>query len=330
MANMVVSTPGLLDGKTDTLEGFLKVFAGETITAFTLNALTLNRHVIRTIQSGKSASFPVMGRGSAFRLKRGERLSDKRKNIKHNEIIIPIDGVLASECLITDLDEAMSHYDFRNEYSKQQGEQLAFEWDKAILTEAVKMAVNGTENIAGETGKSYILTEQMAVADFGTNEATGKKIVAMLYDARAKLSRNRVPLGDRYCYINPEGYSALVQSLVAIAKEYDGAGSISKGNILMIAGFEIIECPHLTDGGLGATGAEQGDGHAWPQAKLPAEDVQFILMHRSAVGTVKLLDMRMEHDRVTDVLGDQIVTNMVVGHGGLRPEAVIVGCIELV
>ena len=67
---------------------FLKVFAGEVLTAFERTSVMMPRHMVRTIANGKSASFPVMGRALAQYLEAGSSLDDQRKAMHHNEKVI--------------------------------------------------------------------------------------------------------------------------------------------------------------------------------------------------------------------------------------------------
>ena len=53
MANVTIAQPGLVEGGTDSLQMYLKVFAGETITAFERASVTNGRHMVRSIASGK-------------------------------------------------------------------------------------------------------------------------------------------------------------------------------------------------------------------------------------------------------------------------------------
>lgn len=46
-------------------------------------------------------------------------------------------------------------------------------------------------------------------------------------------------------------------------------------------------------------------------------------MHKSAVGTVKLMDLSTRMDYDPRRLGHQIVSKFAVGHGVLRPEAAV-------
>ncbi|MGL5566088.1 MAG: hypothetical protein ACRDC4_10215, partial [Plesiomonas sp.] len=52
------------------------------------------------------------------------------------------------------------------------------------------------------------------------------------------------------------------------------------------------------------------------------DNVCGIVMHRSAVATLKLRDMALERARRPEYQADQIIAKYAMGHGGLRPEAV--------
>lgn len=322
MADVKVAQVGLVEGGSDNLQMMLKVFAGEVITAFERSSVTLGRHMVRTIDAGKSASFPVFGRAKAAYLKPGKSLDDIRENIANNERLIQIDGLLTTSQMIADIEEAMIHYDVRTEYSRQMGEALALSADCAVLAEAAKEAVASKENITG-LGKGGVATLNITLANQGVTEVLGKAIVRSLLEIKAKLSRNRVPAADRYCFIKPEGHAALVQSLVAINKDYGAVATITEANVLRIAGFDIIECPHLTDGGVDAANVLQGAGHIFPVAYK--DSAMFLVMHRTTVGTVKLRDLALEQARRAEYQADMLVAKYAMGHGGLRPEAVFIG-----
>lgn len=53
MAEITVAKPGLIQGGSDALAMYLKIFAGETITAFERASVTFGRHLERTIESGE-------------------------------------------------------------------------------------------------------------------------------------------------------------------------------------------------------------------------------------------------------------------------------------
>lgn len=315
-----VSNPGqkLSEGERDAL--FMKVFSGEVLTAFARNTVMMSRHQVRTIDHGKSASFAVMGRTRAKYLAPGSSLDDQRKKFEHSEKVIAIDGLLTADCLITDIDDAMNHYDVRVEYSRQLGEALAQSADCAIINELANMAAEAKENIPDNgaddekvqgTGKAFEFVTSLAISQ---SAEYGNKIIEGLLAARAAFTKNYVPMGDRYCLLTPEGYSALIKALMPDSANYQALFDPNSGKLQTICGFEVIEVPHLLNDGV--------DGKHKLNTKLTAANLQGIVFHRSAVGTVKLKDLAMERARRAEYQADQIIAKYAMGHGGLRPEAV--------
>lgn len=323
LAETGISNPGrkLSADDRDTL--FMKVFSGEVLTAFARNTVMMSRHQVRTIDHGKSASFAVMGRTRAKYLAPGNSLDDQRKKFEHTEKVISIDGLLTADCLITDIDDAMNHYDVRVEYSRQLGEALAQSADCAIINELANMAAkdaavkenipdngSGADKVKG-TGKAF---EFATGLELSQSAEYGNKIIEGLLAARAAFTKNYVPMGDRYCLLTPEGYSALIKALMPDSANYQALFDPNSGKLQTICGFEVIEVPHLINDGV--------DGKHTLNAKYTAAKLQGIVFHRSAVGTVKLKDLAMERARRAEYQADQIIAKYAMGHGGLRPEAV--------
>ena len=302
----------------DQLALFLKVFSGEVLTAFTRASKVMNNHMIKTIDSGKSTSFPVIGRGKAHYLPAGSNLDDLREAIPHNEVVINIDGLLTSDVLITDIFEAMNHYDVRGEYAKQLGEALAIAADGATVAEIAKLVKANTENITG-LGKGVVV-EKTITGGAGINYETGKTVIDGLLEMKAKWTTQYVPEEERFAYITPEVESAIITSKDAINRDYGAVASIVDGNIDKLCGFKIIAVPHLKAGGADKTGmlGTSPEGHEFPTDYAGALAV---CAHRTAVATVKLKDLQLEHARRPELQADMIIAKNAVGHGGLRPEA---------
>lgn len=302
----------------DQLALFLKVFSGEVLTAFTRASKVMNNHMIKTIDSGKSTSFPVLGRGKAHYLPAGSNLDDLREAIPHNEVVINIDGLLTSDVLITDIYEAMNHYDVRGEYAKQLGEALAIAADGATVAEIAKLVKANTENITG-LGKGVVV-EKTITGGAGINYETGKAVIDGLLEMKAKWTTQYVPEEERFAYITPEVESAIITSKDAINRDYGAVASIVDGNIDKLCGFKIIAVPHLKAGGADKTGmlGTSPEGHVFPTDYAGALAV---CAHRTAVATVKLKDLQLEHARRPELQADMIIAKNAVGHGGLRPEA---------
>lgn len=309
-----ISNPGqeLSAGDRDAL--FMKVFSGEVLTAFARNTVMMSRHQVRTIDHGKSASFAVMGRTRAKYLAPGDSLDDQRKKMEHNERVIAIDGLLTADCLITDIDDAMNHYDVRVEYSRQLGEALAMAADCAVINELANEAAKdatskdgnipdngeGADKVLG-TGKAFEFVTGLEISQDATY---GSKLLEGLLAARAQMTKNYVPMGDRYCLLTPEGYSAVMKALMPDSANYHALFDPNTGKLQTICGFEVIEVPHLLNEGV--------DGKHALNAKIAAAGLQGIVFHRSAVGTVKLKDLAMERARRAEYQADQIIAKYAI------------------
>lgn len=327
MANVTIANP-MLDAngeKDDRLALALKVFAGETLTAFQRTSVTTGRVLERTISSGKSAQFPVFGRTKAHYLKAGQSLDDIRENIGTSERVIVLDGLLTADCLIFDLDEFIAHYDFRSPFAAELGNALAISHDASVIAEIAKEALNTKENVAGN-GVGGVITATLDSGTAGINKQTGLAIYDVLLQAKAKMSKNYVPTADRYAYVDPEYHAALASALEFLNRDYGANGTILEGNVLRLAGFDVIECPHLTKGGDDNTNVIQGEGHVFPADYKDKHPI--VICHKTSTGVLRLKDLSMERGRRIQYQADQFVAKMAVGVGGLRPESSFIGVVN--
>ena len=168
MANATPSRLGAANGAVANFDQknalFLKVFAGEVLTAFDETNVMKDLHVSRTISSGKSAQFPVTGKANAAYHTVGTPLLGTQ-NIKHNEIVVNIDDVLIADTFIANIDEAKNHYDVRAEYSRLLGMALAKQFDVRCLQLGV-LAARASATVTGGNGGTAITD-----ADAATNGA---------------------------------------------------------------------------------------------------------------------------------------------------------------
>lgn len=329
MANVTIANPMSINGQAttdaDKLALALKVFSGETLTAFQRTSVTSGRVMERTIASGKSAQFPVFGRTKAHYLKAGQNLDDLRENIKQNERVIKLDGLLTADTLIFDLDEFIAHYDFRSPYAAELGNALAISHDASVLAELAKEALNTQENVEGN-GKGGVITTKLDAGVVGINKQTGLAIYQTLLEAKAKMSKNYVPATERYAYLDPEYHSALASAVEFLNRDYGASGTILEGNVIRLAGFDILECPHIVRGGDDNANVIQGEGHVFPTQY--ADKHPIIICHKTAAGVLRLKNLSMETGRRIEFQADQMIAKMAVGMGGLRPEAAFLGVIE--
>lgn len=315
MADANVSRIGAINQGTDTDALFLKVFAGEVLASFERANIMLPLTQVRTITSGKSAQFPVIGRIGAEYHVPGTEI--KGLNVNHAERVITIDDLLISHAFIADIDEAKNHYDVRSQYTTEMGRKLAKCMDENILKELVKAARSGP-NVADEgyPGGVQISNDKFRLAEGGA--ADTKEWAAALAEgiiqAAQILDEHDVPEEDRYAIFSPREYYALLHHTDLINKMFGGAGSISDGRILRIAGIEIKKSNNVPHTDTSESDTRHG---------VDASKTVGLVWHKAAVGTVKLLDLSLQSEWDIRRQGTLMVARYAVGHGVLRPECAV-------
>lgn len=309
MADAIVSRLGQANLAGDPKALFLKVFAGEVLTAFAETNVVLQYVRQRTISSGKSAQFPVLGKNSATYHQPGQQILGGQ--IAANEVVITIDDLLISPVFIANIDEAMNHYDVRGEYSSQCGIALANTLDKHLLQLGV-LAARSAARITGEPGGS-VITDASAGTD-------SNALVADIFAAAQKFDEKDVPKNDRVVFLRPAQYYAIAQNTKVLNKDWGGAGVYADGKVLRIAGMDVVETNHLPNAVVanGSTLAGTGNKYAGDFSTTVA-----LAMQKSALGTVKLLDLALESEYQISRQGTLMVAKYAMGHGVLAPQCAV-------
>lgn len=310
MADAIVSRLGQANASGDTDALFLKVFAGEVLTSFEKKNVMMDKHQVRTISNGKSAQFPVMGRTSATYHSPGEEILGGQ--LKHEERVITIDDLLISPQFIANIDEAKNHYDVRSTYSSEMGNSLANQYDKHVLQTAVK---------AAREDKTIDDDDQFGGTQIGElTEGDGDVLADAMFEAARILDEKDVPEDDRYMFVRPNEFYALAQTTKVLNRDWGGEGSYAGGNVIRVAGITIVKTNNLPSKNI-----ESGSVEAGTNDKYMGDFSGTIglVMHPSAVGTVKLMDLGMESEYQISRQGTLMVAKYAVGHGVLRPEAAV-------
>lgn len=306
MADATVSRLGDVNSGDTPLALFLKVFSGEVLAAFARQNKFLSKTLVRTITSGKSAQFPAVWRASSAYHTPGAEIVGAE--IMHNERVVDIDGLLISHAFIADIDDAMNHYDARSIYSFELGAALARQLDTQIIGYGLLGADASATLTGGDAGTEIVDADADTDAD---------SLVASIFDAAQALDEHDVPPEMRYCAVAPSVYYNMIENgSKVIHADYRGEGSVAKGSLARVAGFEIVSTNNFP-GDLSAASSTN-----WPSALLEDfSDVVAWCFHRSAVGTVKLLDLEMQSEWDIRRQGTLMVARMATGSDYLRPEA---------
>jgi hypothetical protein len=319
MANANPASIGRVNasGSEDAL--FLKVFAGETITAFEQSSVTEGQEMVRSISSGKSATFPVMGRTSAAYHTPGSEIVGT--DINHNEQIITINDLLVSSAFLSNIEEAKNHWDVRSSYSTEIGRALAFQKDKHVL-QTIGQASLGSANATGLDGGTTLTNTSIASATAAT---AANAMIDELFNAASALDSHYVPKEGRVAFIRLEEYYKLANGTNAVNVDFtQGNGGIDSGKVMSIAGITLIPTPHFVASNVNS-GVDQGSatqGGSNPQA-VNLSNYVCLVSHPSAVGTVKLMDLAVESDYDIRRQGTLMVAKYAMGHKALRPESAV-------
>ena len=340
------SRVGLVEGGSDNNALFLKKFSGEILQTFEESNVFKALHTIRTIESGKSAQFPVTGIASAAYHTPGENIADGGNSylsdIKKTEKVINIDQMLIASTFLANIDDVKNHYDIRSVYANELGKALAVRFDTALAK--VFIAASRDSANLSQVGKSGgqldVANNNFSAPDTpGTVAATtGADLVAAFFTAAQKLDENDVPSDGRFCVLRPQEYYKLVTGadssnsfnlLSAVNADIGGQGSIAQGTVPQIAGISIYKSNHIPSTDLSSTST--GDGAASNDV-FGGNGVGYngdfrnslgIVSHSAAVGTVKLLDLATESEYQIERQGTLFVAKYAMGHGVLRPECAI-------
>ena len=305
-------------GSEDAL--FLKVFAGEVITSFDRASKTAGADMVRSIASGKSATFPVMGRVDSSYHTAGAEITGS--DVNHNEKVITINDLLISSVFLSNIEEAKNHYDVRSAYSTEIGRALAFTKDKHIL-QTIGQAAQASANVSDSGYASGTVLTNTSIAS-ATDATAANAMIDSLFAAAKQLDANYVPSEGRKCFMRLEEYYKLANATNAVNVDFSGKGSIADGKVLKIAGIELVPVAHFVSSNVNS-GVDQGSataGGSNPQA-VDLSNYVALVSHPSAVGTVKLMDLGVEKEYDIRRQGTLMVAKYAMGHGVLRPEAAV-------
>ena len=299
---------------------FLKVFAGEVITSFDRASKTAGADMTRSISSGKSATFPVLGRIGASYHAVGTEITGS--DVNANEKVITINDLLISSVFISNIEEAKSHWDVRSAYSTEMGRALSFQKDKHIL-QTIGLASLASASVTGGDATTNVVNTGIANA---TDATAANAMIDSIFAAAKELDANYVPSEGRKCFMRLEEYYKLANATNAVNVDFTGGanGGVASGKVMKIAGIELVPVPHFVDSNVTAV-PDKGsatNGGSFPQA-VNLSNFVALVSHPSAVGTVKLMDLAVEKEYDIRRQGTLMVAKYSMGHGVLRPEAAV-------
>ncbi len=274
----------------------IKVFSGEVLTAFETSNIFLSKVQNRTIASGKSASFAVIGKYASAVDTHVPGTDITPNLINAGERVIEIDDLKYASVFVDSFEEAMQHYETRSQYSTEMGRRLAKTVDLAVIAQ-LDACVAGTANAGDTNGGEGQPAAQTAIA-IGTiaagttNGLKGDAILAALFDADTAMEEDDIP-GERNVVMSPKNYNRLVQSGAVNKDMTTNNGGLDSGIVTQIAGHNIMVSNNVSANNI-------------------------YMFTQNAVGVVKLLDIKSEVNYIPEKLGDLMTSSYAMGFGVLN------------
>lgn len=312
MANATPTRIGQSLGSGDVRALFLKVFSGEVMTVYDAQTIMKDKTRVRNITNGKSSQFPAIGTTkAAYHTPGAEIVGDI---IQQDEKVITIDDLLLASTFIPRIDEAISHFEVRSEYSNRMGQALAQTYDRNLLSLAVKTA---RDTGAGGTGLGAVGQGNAVSASIGVTP-TAQNIVDAFYTAAEAFDAKNIPQEGRYAIVSPSTYWKLVTNDKLLNTQWSGQnGNYSEGAVRMVANIPVFMSNNLAVNHTTATGTFPDYSSKYA---VDASATAALIIHGDALGTVKLLDLASEMEYDMRRQGTLMIAKMAIGHGVLRPE----------
>lgn len=314
MANATPQRIGQVNGGGADDALFLKVFGGEILAAFDEINTTQDKHNVRTISSGKSASFPATWKVVAGYHTPGAEVVGQVSNV--NERLINVDNLLLASVFIPSIDEAKNHFEYRGEYSRQLGMALANAWDKNVL-QVGALAARAAATVAGGFGGTTLTSTTTLYRTSVTD------LVAGIFAAAQAMDEKDIPQDEtKFTFVRPAQFYLAAQSTTIQSRDYSSNAQLyDKAKLPLIAGTVMVKTNHLpiTD----TTASQTADMKNTYNADF--SKTAFLTMTRQAVGTVKLMDLNTEVFWDPRRRGTMAIAEYALGTGILRPECAVEG-----
>lgn len=301
-------------GAADAL--FRDIFTGEVLTAFNNKVVTMDKHDVRNISNGNTATFYATGKQSGGYHVPGTEVTGRQ--FKQGKITVATDDILYTDSFIAEIDELKTAYEVRGEISRQQGDFLAQSFDKNVLRQMV-LAARTAATVTGNPGGVSLA---LANADTDSNV-----FVKLAFAARQSFQERSIPWEEATLFLRPAMNSLVVQNKDVLNKLWGGEGSYAQGSINMIAGMPLVVTNNLPkadlSGDTAITAAGEDPNLILAKYRGNFSKTQAVISTRDSVATVKLRDLITEVNYDPRRFGTLITSRFALGHGVKRPECAI-------
>jgi hypothetical protein len=241
MSDANVSHLGQIDGAGALDALWLKVFAGEVLTAFEIAVKLKGKVRTRAIKGAKSATFPATFRVRGRYHTPGTEILGQI--VQANEKVITLDDMLITDTFVAQIEELKNYYDVSATYSGEHGRAQALFYDRVIANVLVQSARTSTELFVGD-GHGTVITDQPDVGASADFSASGADLISGVNLAKQRLDENQVPVETMpvNALFKPAQFYLIANSDKALNRlTSDGANNVNRQVLRTVSDIEIIK-----------------------------------------------------------------------------------------
>jgi P22 coat protein - gene protein 5 len=160
----------------------------------------------------------------------------------------------------------------------------------------------------------------------GKATVSGGDATNAFIDARTKLSRNKMPVMDRYSVLSPEGWGSTLKSARIIEVDKSASTDALRNSVIgRIVGFETYESQVF---GFGAGDRGKADGVAFHKSAVilairPLNKPRGVPAENAAVENYKGLSLRVIYSYDEEAKQDQVVIDVMYGMAAAYPQGFV-------
>jgi hypothetical protein len=299
----------------------LDIFGGEVIAAFDLATNIGPKVNTRTIAKGmKAARFPKVWKATAEYHTPGQEMLGN--DIDTHEVTVTVDDILVAHTEVADLDEMLSHFEIKSQFSTELGRALARVYDKNVARQIILAARTAG---AGPFPGGTVVTDAGLAATSSVFD--GKAWIDAIRTSKGLLYAKDVPETGEYYMCVPWGVFDAIKyakdsngNYLVQNREFSsaqGAGFQGVDEVLRLEGVQIFKSRNLPNTN------ETADTTVYSKYRANYATTLGVLWHPMAVASVKMRDVTFESTRDVRRLSTFMAAHMLSGQGTLRPECAV-------
>jgi hypothetical protein len=260
-----------------------------------------------SIESGKAKAFPVVGNATTRSRAETSIAEVNLDQISSTERVINIGQLVSAHAWISDLDQAMVHYDAKSAQIESIGRALAKKVDEDLIaqlivageiTDDTQAQAAGLKSFAGE---DVYTSPVYTAANYADSSITGANVRAFMGSAMTEF-RDKDAIGDPVFLLRPNAYFALLSNADQLGLTWVNDPYAQSGKVPMVLGAKVVYSPHFP-----ALSTTIGD-----------HNVIGMLFSKEAAGILELLSVNIRTDYIPQRMSHLMTGKMAVGYGVLN------------